>query len=150
MVSAVDRNLRKTLGKFRVVGLDTNIFVYYFDSNSSFYPQAERLFEQIAVGNLSIFTSVITLSELLSFKASKSQLYKLEQEFLLIPNLTMIDVNLEVAKEAASIRREYGFRLPDSIQLATALIGRAQAFVTNDERLKKFKKLPIADFAKLS
>lgn len=144
MVSEVKRNLRKTLSKFRSISLDTNTFVYYFDSNSSFYSQAEKLFEQIAVRNLSIFTSVITLSELLSFKASKSQLYKLEQEFLLIPNLTMIDVNREVAKEAASIRREYGFRLPDSIQLATALIGRAQAFVTNDERLKKFQLLPIA------
>ena len=143
MGSEVKRNLRKTLSKFRSISLDTNVFVYYLDSNSSFYSQAEKLFEQIAVRNLSIFTSVITLSELLSFKATRPQLYKLEQELLLIPNLTMIDVNREVAKEAASIRREYGFRLPDSIQLATALVAKAQAFVTNDQRLKKFQQLPI-------
>ena len=143
MGSEVRRNLRKTLSKFHSITLDTNIFVYYFDRNSSFYSQAEKLFEQIAVRNLSIFTSVITLSELLSFKASRSQIYKLEQELLLIPNLTMIDVNREIAKEAARIRREYKFRLPDSIQLATALIGKAQAFVTNDQRLKKFQQLPI-------
>ncbi len=143
MGSEVKRNLRKTLGKFRSISLDTNIFVYYLDSNSSFYSQAEKLFKQIAVRNLSIFISVITLSELLSFKASKSQLYNLEQELLLIPNLTMIDVNREIAKEAARIRREYEFRLPDSIQLATALSCEAQAFVTNDQRLKKFRELPI-------
>lgn len=131
------------IGKFRVVSLDTNIFVYYLDSNSSFYSQAEKLFDQITVGNLSIFTSVITLSELLSIKATETQLYNLEQELLLIPNLTIIDVNREVAKEAAKIRREYGFRLPDSIQLATALTSNAQAFVTNDRRLAKFKQLPI-------
>ncbi len=139
----VKRNLRKKLSKFRSIGLDTNIFVYYLDSNSSFYSHAEELFEQIAIRNLSIFTSVITLSELLSFKASRSQVYKLEQELLLIPNLTIIDVNREVAREAARIKREYKFRLPDSIQLATALIGRTQAFITNDQRLKKFKQLPI-------
>ena len=143
MGSEVKRNLRKKLSKFRSISLDTNIFVYYLDSNSSFYSHAEELFEQIAVRNLSIFTSVITLSELLSFKASRSQIYKLEQELLLIPNLTMIDVNREVAREAASIRRGYGFRLPDSIQLATALIGRTQAFITNDQRLKNFQELPI-------
>ena len=143
MGSEVKRNLRKKLSKFRSISLDTNIFVYYLDSNSSFYSHAEELFEQIAVRNLSIFTSVITLSELLSFKASRTQIYKLEQELLLISNLTMIDVNHEVAREAASIRREYGFRLPDSIQLATALIGRTQAFITNDQRLKNFQELPI-------
>ena len=143
MGSEVKRNLRKKLSKFRSISLDTNIFVYYLDSNSSFYSHAEELFEQIAVRNSSIFTSVITLSELLSFKAPRSQIYKLEQELLLISNLTMIDVNHEVAREAASIRREYGFRLPDSIQLATALIGRTQAFITNDQRLKNFQELPI-------
>ena len=143
MGSEVRRNLRKTLSKFRPITLDTNIFVYYLDRNSSFYSQTEKLFEHIAIRNLSIFTSVIALSELLSFKATRPQLYKLEQELLMIPNLTIIDVNREIAKEAANIRREYKFRLPDSIQLATGLIGRAQAFVTNDRRLAKFQRLPI-------
>ena len=60
-----------------------------------------------------------------------------------MPNLNIIDVDYKIALEAARIKREYKFRLPDSIQLATALIGKAQAFVTNDQRLKKFQELPI-------
>ena len=48
----------------------------------------------------------------------------------------------EIGEVAAEVRREYGFRLPDSIQLATALHSKSQAFVTNDRRLKKFKELP--------
>lgn len=35
------------------------------------------------------------------------------------------------------------FRLPDSIQLATAKLNKAKAFITNDERLKSFKELKV-------
>ena len=135
--------MKNIVSKFHKVGIDTNIFTYYLDRNSHFYAKTEELFTQIARKNLLIITSVITLTELLSFKASQLQLNKLEQEFLLTPNLEVIDVGLEVAKEAARIRREYGFRLPDSVQLATALDAKAQTFITNDKRLKLFKRLPV-------
>lgn len=131
------------ISRFHSIGLDTNIFVYYLDSNSSFYSQSEKIFKEIADRNLPIFTSIITLSELLSFKASKSQVNKLEREILLVPNLIMVDVNLVIAREAARIRRKYSFRIPDSIQLATCLNQKADIFITNDERLKSFKEIPI-------
>ena len=54
-----------------------------------------------------------------------------------------MNVDRTITVEAARIRREYGFRLPDSIQLATALFGKANALITNDERLKKFKELKV-------
>ena len=135
--------MKNIVSKFHKVGIDTNIFTYYLDRNSPFYAKTEELFTQIARKNLLIITSVITLTELLSFKASQLQLNKLEQEFLLTPNLEVIDVGLEVAKESARIRREYGFRLPDSVQLATVINAKAQTFITNDKRLKLFKRLPI-------
>ena len=135
--------MKNIVSKFHKVGIDTNIFTYYLDRNSPFYAKTEELFTQIARNNLLIITSVITLTELLSFKASQLQLNKLEQEFLLTPNLEVIDVGLEVAKESARIRREYGFRLPDSVQLATAIDAKAQTFITNDKRLKLFRRLPV-------
>lgn len=135
--------MKKILSKLRSISLDTNVFVYYLDRESPFYSRAEGLFRQIADQNLPIFTSVMTLAELLSFKAPGPQLDKLEQELLLIPNLTMIDVNHQIAKDAARIRRNYGFRLPDSVQLATALFSRTQVFVSNDVKLAQFKELRV-------
>ncbi len=95
-------------------------------------------------------TSVITLTELLSFRAEKNQLAKLKEVFLLTPNLTIHIVNTEIAMEAGRIRREYRFNLPDSIQLATALITKAQFFITNDNRLKQFKQLKIISLNQLT
>lgn len=68
---------------------------------------------------------------------------KLEAELYSIPNLSILEVNRIIAKVAAKIGREYGYRLPDAIQLATAQDSKVQAFITNDDRLKRFKKLPI-------
>jgi predicted nucleic acid-binding protein len=135
--------LKRTLSKFHSISLDTNIFVYYLDHHSHFHPEAEKIFREIAEKNLPVFTSIITLTELLSFNAPKSELEKLEQELILMPNLTIVEVNLQVARDAARIRRTYKFRLPDSIQLATAIINKTQAFISNDVGLAKFKELKV-------
>ena len=67
----------------------------------------------------------------------------MDRQLLDIPNLEFISIDHRLALEASRIRRKYGFRLPDSIYLATAIFGKADAFVTNEEKLKKFKDLKI-------
>src|SRR5207248_6090877 len=41
------------------------------------------------------------------------------------------------------LRRAYGFRIPDAIQLATCLYQKVDLFITNDRRLKTYKEIPI-------
>jgi predicted nucleic acid-binding protein len=50
-------------------------------------------------------------------------------------NLKTLPVSPEIATEAARIRAAFGSKTPDSIQLATAQVGNATAFLTNDWRL---------------
>lgn len=135
--------MKKSLSRFQPLALDTNIFAYYMDRCSSFYAQAEDLLRFIDGNKLKIVTSIITLTELLSLRAAEPMLERLENEFYSTPNLSIIEVNRVIAREAASIRREYGFKLPDAVQLATALSAKAKAFITNDQRLKSFKKLKV-------
>lgn len=144
------KKLKKLLSNITRVGLDTNILIYYLNSQSVFYPQVVQLFEIIFKRRINMVTSVITLAELLSFQAPTSMLKKLEEELLLVPNFQMQDVDRNVSKEAAAIRRRYKFRLVDSIQLASAISGKAQVFITNDHRLKSFKKLKIISLSDLA
>lgn len=141
--------MRKVLNSFHSVGLDTNIFVYYLDKDSPLYPQAVKIFKTIAEKKINAVTSIITLAELLSFRASQPMLDRLENELFLIPQLAVIEVARDIAKEAGRIRREYGIRLPDAIQLATALYSEAQVFVTNDDNLEKFKEISVILLTKL-
>lgn len=140
------RNLRKklSLNKFQLIGLDSNIFIYQLHSHPIFGPTVKKqIFTPLLSGNLQAITSVITFTEVLSLQAPNSQVTSLKELLLRLLNMTFLDVNQEIAMMAAEIRREYGFRLPDAVQLATALSAKAKAFITNDQRLKSFKKLKI-------
>ncbi|MGA7341056.1 MAG: PIN domain-containing protein [Terracidiphilus sp.] len=57
------------------------------------------------------------------------------------PNLRLLAVSPEIADEAARIRAAHGLKTPDSIQLATARLENATAFLTNDARLAAFPSL---------
>ena len=49
----------------------------------------------------------------------------------------MADVTRDVARQAAQLRARYRLRPVDAIQVATALVYRATAFVTNDATLAR-------------
>src|SRR5581483_2165765 len=113
----------------QLVGLDTNIFIYYFQKHPQFGPLVKPLFESLVKKKLKGVTSVIAIAELLSLKALESDINRLKMLYFEIPNLTTISVSESIAFESARIRRTYGFRLPDSIQLATALQLKVDEFI---------------------
>jgi hypothetical protein len=46
-----------------------------------------------------------------------------------------------VTERAAEIRTQYNLRPPDAIQISSAILEDAQAFITNDEKLKRVKEI---------
>lgn len=127
----------------KLVALDSNLFIYYFENNPDFAPSSVKIFERLSSGTLKAVTSVISVMETLSYPTPPQIIETMQEAFESIPNLNIIDVDYKIVLEAARIRREYKFRLPDAIQLATAVNNKAQAFVTNDKRLASFIQLPI-------
>lgn len=129
--------------KYSLIGLDSNIFSYQFHKHPVFGPPAKEIFDALSLNKSQAITSIITLTEILSVKILHNKLKDLEIQFFDTPNLLILDVNHKIALEAAKIRRDYGFRLPDAIQLATAIQAKAKVFITNDERLRKLKELKV-------
>ena len=129
--------------KAKIIGLDTNIFIYYFRQHPQFGPSVKKIFESLVADNVKAVTSNITLIELLSLKIPETEVDALKALYLETPNLTTIDVNQAIGIEAAIIRRVYGYRLPDAIQLATCLYAKADKFITNDLRLKNFPEVKV-------
>lgn len=58
-------------------------------------------------------------------------------------NLLVVDVSAEIVEQATEIRARHGFRPPDALHLATALLGRADVFLTSDKKLARFAGLPV-------
>lgn len=135
--------MKKSLRNLKRVGVDTNFFIYYFQKHPHFGPVVKSVLNLFAEHQTMLITSIIAMTELLSFKASEVLIIRLEEDLMLMDNLQLMEVNCEVAKKAARIRREFGFTLADAIQLATALENNAEVFLTNDKKLQHFKELKI-------
>jgi predicted nucleic acid-binding protein len=63
--------------------------------------------------------------------------------------LRAFPVTAEIATEAAQLRASYGLKTPDSIQLATARLGGATAFLTNDDHFAALPGMKIISLDEL-
>ena len=127
----------------KIIAIDTNIFIYFYQAHPHFGQKSKEWVEKLRKGELRGVTSIITKAELLSFKQPPKVIKSLKEQFESTPNLIVCEVNDNVAVKTAELRRKYGFRLPDAIQLATAIILKVNAFLTNDENLRKCKEIEV-------
>ena len=133
----------KNLNKIKSFGVDTNIFIYHLNHVSPFHDSSDHFFEFIEKESKKLFTSTLTLAEILSFNSAPQQLRLLKEALYEMPYLDIVDLTSHVAVEAGRIRRKYRFGLSDSIQIATAIVKNAECFLTNDKKLKSFKEIPV-------
>lgn len=130
----------------KTVFLDTAPLIYYIEENKTYVKFLGKLFEANSQNKFQFTTSVLTLMEIL-IQPIRINAAKLVEEYENIicnsKTISIHDFNIEIAKTAAKIRAEYGFKTPDSIQLATAISTNSDYFLTNDKQLKTFKEIEI-------
>lgn len=126
--------LSSLLQKDKIVALDTNCFIYYFESGY----MAEKLIPLLGAiedGFVKGVTSVLTISEIL-VKPMSLGLDQVCDEYVALlstyPNLKIIPFYLDIAIRTAAVRAYYKIKTPDAIQLATAIEKGASLFITND------------------
>lgn len=121
------------------LALDAMIFIYHFDRVEPYFARTSELLSKAQQGHYEIITSLITVIEILSpsaYRQTPDIIKEINIYFTEARYLRVIDVTWTIAQEAAKLRRENKFlRIPDSIQLATAIIEKADSFITNDSKL---------------
>jgi predicted nucleic acid-binding protein len=130
--------------------LDTAPVVYFVEQNPEFIDRVEPIFARLDLDIIGV-VSAVTLAECLVFPIKRC-LTDLEQAFEDVVNserVEFIAVDREIAKLTAIIRAKYNFQLPDSIQIATAIVSNCDAFLTNDIALKKVTEIRAIVVSKL-
>lgn len=114
------------------VFVDTSPFICVLESHLQFAELFVGLFEAAENGTLSIVLSTVTLAEVLTgpHKAGQTALAKRYEKALC--DYEVVPVSVPVAALAAQLRAQHRLKLPDALQLATALEIGASAFVTHD------------------
>ena len=134
----------KRLAKAKVIGLDTPIFIYFLENNERYGPLAQLTINGIEKGKWQGVTSTITLMEITvrPWQLGRESAAR-EYEAILVhfPNLSVVDVDRNVARAAAQLRAKYKVSPPDALQVAASLSFGAKAFLTNDKRLSRLQEL---------
>jgi predicted nucleic acid-binding protein len=128
--------LRQALATDRVIAIDTSIVIYLLDNHPRYADLASVVMTAIEQGQVQAVTSMITLAEVLTAPAKAGNVQALQDYELYLtnfPNLSIRPPDTATARQAALVRAETGLKLPDALQIATALQVGAQAIVGNDK-----------------
>lgn len=139
--------MKEIISKYSIVALDTVIFIYHFEKSKTYFKLTKEIFSRLDENQeFSAITSILTLLEVSvkPIEDSRDDLLKEYSDKLLYDNkLTTLMIERDVAIKAAELRAKYRLRTPDAIQIATSIIGKAGAFITNDIDLKKVKEIEV-------
>jgi predicted nucleic acid-binding protein len=121
-----------------IIGLDTAPLIYFVEKHPKYLPLVYPFFQAVERGDLQVVTSTLTLTEVLVHPYKRGDMAAVKQYSQMLLNTRNIEtlpVSPEIATEAARLRAAFGLKTPDSIQLATAKIGSATSFFSNDNRI---------------
>ena len=129
-----------------VIGLDTSIFIYHLEDHPHYSSLTEVVFGALERGNIRGVTSYLTLLEILTKPKAEGLLQVArDYEYYLttFPNLTFYEMDLDVARKASDLRASERIKAPDAIQVSTAILYGATAFLTNDRIFERVKGIDI-------
>ena len=125
--------------------VDTAPWIYILEDHPVWASQFVGLFEAAERGRLQLALTTVTLAEVLAgpFKAKQTALAKRYEKAL--GRYHVVPLSAQVAVMAAQLRVQYRLKLPDAVQLASALDIGAAALVTHDRDFSK-----VHDFSVLT
>jgi predicted nucleic acid-binding protein len=132
-------NLDAALRGVDRVLLDSSALIAFFDATEAAHAAAVHLLRRVERNDAGLrgYVSVITATELLvrPFRAADTRGGVSMHRFLLrFPSLQVLDVDIHVAQQAATVRAATRLQLPDCLIVATGLLAGCQAIVSNDAR----------------
>ena len=123
--------------------VDTAPWIYLLQDHPVFAPRFDGLFEAAESGRLQLALSTVTLAEVLTgpYQAGQMALAKRYEAALSTYRLVLLSPAL--AALAAQLRVQYRLKLPDAVQLASALDIGAAALVSHDRDFSRVQGLPV-------
>ena len=134
------------------LGIDTSPFIYFLERHPLFASAVRSFFERAERGELTLVTSTVTLTEVLTKPlAENADAIATAYRSILTtsPYVRLLPIDVAVAEHAARLRAKYRLKTPDAIQIAVAIRGGCDAFLTNDGGLQRVQEIPVLVLAEL-
>ena len=126
-----------------LVLVDSAPIIYTLEANAGFSARYAPLFSRHAQGEITLAISTVTIAEVLTgpLKAGEEALAKRYRA--VFESWQVVELTCDIAESAARLRGKYGLKLPDAIQVASALAINADALVTHDRDFSNVRGLQV-------
>lgn len=138
--------INNALSKINNLAFDTAPIIYFIEANPLYDVLVTNIFDRVSRGEILGFTSVLTLTEVLIHPLRKkdSNLHQAYRTLLTKSSYFIVKIiTAEIAERAAELRAKYNLRTPDALQVATAIDVGCDAFLINDNGLKKVIEINV-------
>lgn len=132
--------LRVALEQAGVVHLDASVFALHATAHPRYLDLTRIVLAGIRAGAYEGQTSSVTLLQVLaeSYRTGREQgAARVEACLTALPNLRIVPVSTEIARQAAAVRAQLGGSVERALQLATALGSEAEVFLTQRSTLRR-------------
>ncbi|AMS31450.1 hypothetical protein AEM42_01800 [Betaproteobacteria bacterium UKL13-2] len=134
---------RDALPTGALVLVDSAPIIYTLEANAKFSKRFAPLFERHAAGEILFAVSTVTFAEVLTGPLAKGEEALAKRYRAVLEAWQVVDFTSDIAESAARIRGTYGLKLPDAIQVASALAINADALVTHDRDFSRVRGLQV-------
>jgi predicted nucleic acid-binding protein len=126
-----------------LVLVDSAPIIYQLEGHPQLAARFQPLFDRHAAGTLAFAVSTVTIAEVLTGPLRSHDEALTKRYRALMESWQVVDLTADIAESAARLRAELGLRLPDAIQVASAIAVNADAFVTHDRDFSRVKSLHV-------
>ena len=140
-------NFRQMLVEAGVVYVDAGVLALHLAGDPHYLPLTRVVLGGLRDGEFEGRTSAVTVYQLLvePYRSGHEQTAeRVEMLMAALPGLEIVPVSPTIARQAAQVKAQIGGGLTRAIQIATALAGDAEIYVTQRSALRRIAGLRVA------
>lgn len=126
-----------------LVLVDSAPIIYTLEENKQFAQHFAPLFQRHADGEIVLAITTVTIAEVLAGPLREGEEALARRYRAVLESWQVVDFTCDIAESAARLRSKYNLKLPDAIQVASALAINAEALVTHDRDFATVRGLRI-------
>lgn len=123
--------------------VDSAPIIYLLEQHPKFAQRFRPLFERHDAGEIQLAVTTISIAEVLTGPLSAGNEVLAKRYRAVMQSWQVVDLTAEIAESAARLRAGLKLKLPDAIQVASAIAIAADALVTHDRDFSAVKALTI-------
>lgn len=126
-----------------LVLVDSAAIICLLESHPKLAARFRPLFDRQAAGEIFFAVTTIAMAEVLAGPMSKRQEVLARRYRGVLDSWQVVELSADIAESAARIRGTLKLKLPDAVQVASALAIGAEAIMTHDRDFSAVKDLRV-------